>query len=347
MLQPLSSALFFFSLFSSIATIPLKKPPTPLQPRQYSWDWSEDTVQTQTTQTGSTGGGWPGWSSISTLFAFGASYTTEADGPNFVTYLTTLYNSSTITTHNFAFSGAKVDQTATATNSQGKSSTNDLVHQISGPFSKFANPPTTSWGAGNGTAWTPSSTLFLSFFGINDVYTNDAYESPAFNSTTLDAVFSSYETSLSALYDAGARNFLVINLPPLDLSPQFNGAISGGDGDATKTEAVRTAIEAFNGRVPDLLDQLRGAHADASWQWYDLHELFERTIEDQGQAEMADIGKPALTNVRDRSPPGSSGGNEGAEGYFWLNEIHPTRVVHQVLAKEIAGELGGVEWGER
>ncbi|KAI4160366.1 MAG: hypothetical protein LQ342_005777 [Letrouitia transgressa] len=343
MLQTLSSVLFFFSLFSSIATIPLKKPPTPLQPRQYSWDWSDGTTQTQNSQTDGTGGGWPGWSSISTLFAFGASYTTEADGPNFVTYLTTLYNSSTITHHNFAFSGAKVDQKATATNSQGESSTNDLVHQISGPFSKFANPSTSSssLGAGNTTTWTPSSTLFLSFFGINDVYGDDAYESDDFTSTKLDAVFSSYQTSLSALYDSGARNFLVINLPPLDLTPQFNA-----DDDTTKTEAVKTAIEAFNGRVPDLLDQLRGAHGDASWQWYDLHELFERTIEDQGEAEMAEIGQAALTNVRERSPPGGEG-NEGAEGYFWLNEIHPTRVVHQVLAKEIAGELGGAEWGER
>ncbi|KAL9607885.1 MAG: hypothetical protein Q9167_007248 [Letrouitia subvulpina] len=330
MLGPLASVLLFFSFFSTITAIPLKRPPSPLRPRQYSWDTN--------TQTGSTGGGWPGWSSISTLFAFGASYTTEADGPNFVTYLTTLYNSSTITTHDFAFSGAKVDQKPTAPNSQGMSSTNDLVHQISGQFSKFANLSTTSSsssGAGNATSWTPSSTLFLSFFGINDVI--GSYSSADFTTTTLDAVFSSYETSLSTLYDSGARNFLVINLPPLELAPQFNGA-----DDATKAEEVKTAIEAFNGRVPDLLEQLRGTHGDASWQWYDLHELFERTIEDQGQAEMAEIGKNALTNVRDKSPPGSSGGgNEGAEGYFWLNEIHPTRAVHQVLAKEIAGELGG------
>ncbi|KAI4209112.1 MAG: hypothetical protein LQ351_007918 [Letrouitia transgressa] len=332
MLQTLSSVIIFFSLFSYIATTPLKKPPTPLQPRSSSWSWSNDRTQIQKRQTDSPGGGWPGWSSISTVFAFGASYTTEADGPNWVTYLTTLYNSSIITHHNFAFSGAKVDQKVTATNSQGEFSTNDLVHQISDQFSKFANPSNSS---GNATSWNPSSTLFLSFFGINDVYGNDAYQSDDFTSTKLDEVFSSYEKSLSSLYDSGARNFLVINLPPLELTPQFNS-----EDDDTKTEAVKTAIDAFNGRVPDLLDQLREAHGDASWQWYGLHDLFKQIIEDKGEAEMAEIGKDALTNVEERSPPGGKG-NEGEKGYFWLNEIHPTRVVYQVLAKKIAGELEG------
>ena len=314
-----------FKLFLYIVTISsVAAAPTPKTHLLKSRQWSSATTKH-----------WHGWNKITDLFALyastsqfiftlflltidnsGASYTSTASGPNYISYLTAQYSSSSIQLHDLAFAGAEIDMTATGS----WSSTNDMVHQISSlstnTQSSFASP---------------DSTLYLSFFGINDIY--NTYSSW----TPVEQIIESYRRNLESLYNSySSRNFLILNIPPLDLSPAFNN-------DPVKAEAVGNVVLDFNSRIPAMLDELYQSYPDGTWLWYDTHALFEQLLEDPASV-------PGITNVRGSCDAyeGSGYAAEGptlgesdseCEGFFWLNGLHPTEAVHRIWAQQIAGGL--------
>ncbi|KAL8935479.1 MAG: hypothetical protein Q9216_005407, partial [Gyalolechia sp. 2 TL-2023] len=245
---------------------------------------------------------WSGWENIEKLFVFGASYTgtgfnwiqnpqpspelplgntrrgtTSSNGPNYISYLTTTFNASALQTYNFAFAGAQVDHLATDTGPGPDEPGNDMRQQVTNGFlptytDKIRQPY---------TEWETSSSLFISFFGINDIlsyYRRQDAESVA--ARIMDA----YATHLSTLYDQGARNFLLFNVPPLDSAPYFNtGETRSGHNDTRTTPAqrrlhrdtVRTVVQDFNARIPSsLIPSFEATYPDAKVFWYDTHALF-------------------------------------------------------------------------
>src|SRR5215212_2022244 len=65
----------------------------------------------------------------------------------------------------------------------------------------------------NGTA----NTLYVVFAGANDLLDGQ---------TNMSVPVGSLQTSMERLYTGGARQFLVINLPPLGYAPRYNGSSS-------------------------------------------------------------------------------------------------------------------------
>lgn len=66
--------------------------------------------------------------------------------------------------------------------------------------------------------WSSDDTLFAIFDGINDVGNSYYYGVPA--TTILNAnIFAVYHGLVDELYYAGARNFLFLNVPPVDRAP--------------------------------------------------------------------------------------------------------------------------------
>lgn len=102
------------------------------------------------------------------------------------------------------------------------------MHQVSDDFlPTYGNASSGNWSAG--------TTLFIAFFGVNDVN----LVLPIKNSSAyLDKIFVSYGESIEKvcrellqdldivdffcvkLYKAGARNFLLLDEPPMDLAPK-------------------------------------------------------------------------------------------------------------------------------
>lgn len=66
-----------------------------------------------------------------------------------------------------------------------------------------------------GVPWTSSSSLFAFFIGINDVGNSWWLN----NSTLYDAIFTVYADLLDQTYATGARNFLLLSTPPVNLAP--------------------------------------------------------------------------------------------------------------------------------
>ncbi|KAI4188745.1 MAG: hypothetical protein L6R41_001935 [Letrouitia leprolyta] len=342
--------------------------------------------------------GWPGWNKIEKLFVFGASYTTtgfnwlqdplpspdlplgnsirgrtSSNGPNFITYLTTTFNASKVQTYNFAFPGAQVDHFATNPASVVKSG-NDMRLQVNNGFVATYTPKLHAPFA----QWDGSTSLFISFFGINDIL---AYYKRADTAPVTSAIMDAYATHLDTLYATGARSFLLLNSPPIDLAPYFNtGETVSGHGDrltasqrASDRARAKTATEGYNSRFPSLVRDFQASHPDAMVFWYDTHSLFTSLLSGGGgggnnnelstYTQAYSLPDP-ITNLQGSceyyTVPNTPGGTahedylgeddavdyrcEGSVGsYFWLNGLHVTWSVHKILAGRIAeGLWGGV-----
>ena len=104
---------------------------------------------------------------------------TSSDGPNWVDFLTTVYNQSFIETYDLAYGGAVVDSSLVA---QYEPTVLDFVQQVNDEFIPVYA------GVDNGVGWTSANSLFAAFFGINDV--GNSYSEQ--NATLNDDIFVVY-----------------------------------------------------------------------------------------------------------------------------------------------------------
>jgi phospholipase/lecithinase/hemolysin len=160
--------------------------------------------------------------------------------------------------------------------------------------------------------------LYLVYAGSNDVLSNPGGVSAAANSLG---------ASIGRLYDAGARQVLVPNLPLLGLIPRNNG--NAGDAAAANAATVQ-----FNSALAMALDQLQAAHSDLTVYRLDVAGVFAGII--------ADPGAVGLTNVTDSAAPGLEPGDQSydtsllvgnSDGYLFWDDLHPTRAGHLLLGE--------------
>jgi hypothetical protein len=116
------------------------------------------------------------------------------------------YNASTLLTYDLAYGGATIDSALVAPYLPTVSS---VAEQIENEwFPAYAAPsPLASWNS--------DDTLFAIFDGINDVGNSWWGNYTAMN----NAIYSVYRGLVEELYQAGARNFAFLNVPPVDRSP--------------------------------------------------------------------------------------------------------------------------------
>ncbi|KAL8693978.1 MAG: hypothetical protein Q9218_001276 [Villophora microphyllina] len=131
---------------------------------------------------------------------------TSADGPNYIDFLTTTYNQSFIETFNLGYGGATIDPSLVG------SPYGYIVQSFRQQVQNVFLP---TYASNSGVQWSGSNSLFTVFFGINDVILSYAQR----NSTLNFLLIKSYEDYVHQLYAAGARNFLFMNVPPIDRSP--------------------------------------------------------------------------------------------------------------------------------
>lgn len=184
---------------------------------------------------------------------------TAANGPNWVDFLTVKYNASQLLTYNLAYGGATVDSALVAPYLPTVLS---VAQQVEDEF--FPVYGSSSWKA--------DDTIFGVFIGINDV--GNSYGRGAAATKILNKeIFAVYEGLMEMLYNIGARNFLFLNVPPVDRSP-----LTAGQGAASQA-LEKADIEAFNDKVGQLADQLKDAHSDVNIFTVDTNSLFTEVLD--------------------------------------------------------------------
>ncbi|KAI1811984.1 hypothetical protein GGS20DRAFT_592349 [Poronia punctata] len=296
---------------------------------------------------------WVGWENIKKAFIFGDSYTqtgfdytqaqpsesnpfgnptypgwTSSNGPNWVSYLTFKYNASTLLTYNLAYGGATVDSDLVTPYDPSVISLKEQVE------SEFIPGYT---GSSAQTEWSGDDSIFAVWIGINDI--GNSYWNGEDATNELNAkIFTVISDLVDQIYTAGGRNFIFINVPPLDRTPLI---VPQGEDAVALSKAD---VEAWNGKVVDLAKALKEKSDTNVWV-YDSNKSFGDVMDDP----TSHLETSGLKNTTDFCEDYQNGTPEEdtftpscgvpVNQYFWLNNLHPTSAIHEVVAKEIADAL--------
>ncbi|KAI2633344.1 hypothetical protein GGS21DRAFT_129912 [Xylaria nigripes] len=297
---------------------------------------------------------WAGWENIKSAFFFGDSYTetgfdyTQAqpsvenplgnppypgiistDGLNWVDFITFKYNASTLLTYNFGYSAATVDSNVIPPMNPAALS---LRVQVESEFI----PGYT--GCSAKANWTGDDSIFIIWIGINDI--RNTYCQGA-NVTNLlnDRDFAIMADLVDQIYSAGGRNYVFINVPPLDRSPLIQGL---GETAISQTAAD---VASWNRKVVQLANTLKRKDCANVW-IYDSNLLFGQILDDP-TSHPETAGLKNTTDYCDAYQNAWNGSPDTFDAscrfplrqYFWLNNLHPTSAVHEAVAKGVSDML--------
>ncbi|KAJ7105192.1 hypothetical protein C8R44DRAFT_834466 [Mycena epipterygia] len=233
---------------------------------------------------------------------------TGAGGENFVGFDTVTYNKSTILTYNYAYGGATIDASLVVPYEPTVLSLTDQVNEF---LAGAAKKPAT-------TPWTSANSLFTVWIGINDI--GNSFSNSGDRNAFSDTLLNAYFALVQKLYGAGGRNFLFINVPPIDRSPLMLA-------ESTTSQALeKTVIAGFNTKLAAKITSFKANNTGVTtWLW-DANTAFTTILNAPTQFGFVDA---------------VSFGNTGD---FWGNNYHPSTAAHQIFGKQISTLLAGTPW---
>jgi phospholipase/lecithinase/hemolysin len=193
---------------------------------------------------------------------------TSSNGPNWVGYLTGGYNESPFLTYNFGTSGAIV---GTPNGDKSRYTVTQEIEEKFEPHYKL------------GKTFGSDSSLFVVWIGINDVVLSYSDR----NSKTYDVSFKSYQSHIESLYKDGARNFLLMTVPPLQHTPR----ITKSSDSSRKARLITEAVQDWNGRIRGLQAHVKKLHPSANVFLYDTYSLFQQVYQHPSQFKETSVYK--------------------------------------------------------
>ncbi|OBZ75362.1 Thermolabile hemolysin [Grifola frondosa] len=151
--------------------------------------------------------------------------------------------------------------------------------------------------------WVASNTLFVTWVGINDCAWGD--ETIVKNSVM--SLFGEQET----LYNAGARNFLFIDVPPINRTP-IGYQISKHELDSGRI------YETWNTLLRESIVQFSSTHHDITTFLFSSWDTFTRVLDDP----MAHGFPPDDATLQHSS--------------IWFDHLHPSSKMHDWIAHDVA-----------
>lgn len=160
-----------------------------------------------------------------------------------------------------------------------------------------------------GSASADANALHVVFIGANDLLGGST------DTATPAGVVS---TQLQRLVNAGAQQFLGVNLPLLGLTPRFNT-------NGSLASARSATAGAYNAALDDTYDAIETANAGTNIYSLDVETLFSDLV--------ADPDPFGFTNVTTPGQDLAGSSFDRAPGYIFWDDVHPTREVHALLGE--------------
>ncbi|KAJ9213421.1 CAZyme family CE16 [Paecilomyces variotii] len=221
---------------------------------------------------------------------------TSAGGINLVGYLTAVLNTSLILNYNLAISGACIN------NSVIRGVPGDLVSQVKSFAIHYASQ--SAWAP-----WRSGNSIFAIWIGINDI--GDSYITADVDST-LPVLLECYFNLVKDLYEANARRFIFLNIPPTTRSPRIKGE--------NHTAVHAEFVQRYNQALKDKIHAFSQNHPDTSVLEHDTWTF--------------------MTEMLDNAPfYGFEDAKCQGKGCFWFNDYHPTSGVHKLLAADLLSRM--------
>ncbi|KAJ4377341.1 hypothetical protein N0V83_000166 [Neocucurbitaria cava] len=166
--------------------------------------------------------------------------------------------------------------------------------------------------------------LVAVWIGINDI--NDLAKLRGKNASFTplyeqveDYVFESVEK----IYALGYRNFLFMNLPPLDRSPS--------------PSVNASLVDTFNSIQASHANAFQSSHQDATVLQYDVNTVLNKILDNHDDYGFKKITNycPGYNQPDIRVNPGKYGCGEGLDTYFWYDSGHLGSRTHKVFTKQL------------
>lgn len=180
----------------------------------------------------------------------------------------------------------------------------------------------------NGVA--PSDWLYVVEFGSNDVFDAlKAYVAGGDGGPILESALAAIATRLGQLYAAGARNFLIANVPDISLTPAVRMAEAMFPGMGL-SQLASSLAQNFNAGLTSVVAQLP---SDADVSWLDIYGKLNQIVADPPAYGLNNVTDPC---VMPGEPPFAC---RNADEYLFWDGIHPTKAVHAIFAEEAERSL--------
>ncbi|KAK0725510.1 hypothetical protein B0H67DRAFT_598738 [Lasiosphaeris hirsuta] len=226
---------------------------------------------------------------------------TASGGLNWVGFLASQFNATTLLTYNFAYGGATTNASLVVPWKPEVLSLIDQVAQFSG---SIASHPAYA-------PWTASDSLFAVWIGVNDVGNSwwlDTYDE------LLGKIMDSYFGQLQILYNAGARNFALLTVPPIQKTPTMLEQTA----ESQAGEAV--SIGKYNAAIAARLAAFKMANAGITATVVDTTTPFDT----------------ALANPTAYGSPNATCYNSNGVSCLWFNDYHPGVAINKLVAGAVA-----------
>ena len=164
----------------------------------------------------------------------------------------------------------------------------------------------------------PAGALYVVWGGANDMRDGLAAGTQAAVTESMTTAITNLATIVGTLHAAGARNFLLPNLPDLGLTPE---ARSHGD-QAAGTASFVSGV--FN-------QQLAAAYGGLAQAWTDEHFYYFNAM---GAQQAITLGAPGNGFSNVESACLSTAGCNSATFLYW-DSIHPTAAAHAILGAQM------------
>lgn len=194
------------------------------------------------------------------------------------------------------------------------------VRQMQQTFSQVYGTAHSSTGQATATDFDPNTSLYIVWIGYNDVQ-QIAQNNTLFS--TLDQIVQNhYSTNLVPLAPL-SKNFLFMNLSPLDLAPKFAS-------DPVGRGNVQKAITQWNTAITNATNTFKAAYPDKWVGQYDMYTLFNRMIS-------GDLQQKYDFEYFTRCDLDTRCNNNGTlvNKFFYANDLHPASKTHSLISEYI------------
>ncbi|GAA5849297.1 hypothetical protein JCM3766R1_001639 [Sporobolomyces carnicolor] len=272
-------------------------------------------------------------------FSFGDSYTTTgykpyeggvtqlegigkttSGGYNWVQFLAYSQPKLATSYYDLAYSGATTNNSVVASNVPC------FIDQANIWRDWFAKPDSE-------VKWRSNSTLFTVWFGINDV--GFATVSNQNSTEQRPLIFATYWNVIDMLYAHGARNILLLGVPPTNRSPFVQST------NEVIVSIFEDYIAGYNAHLYEFAQSLSQKYKDMNVALFDTQGLFNAILD---QPEL--YGFKDSTSFCNQYSWSTNKPNDSQEicryplaQYVWYNSYHPSWTVHRLLASMLAAPV--------
>lgn len=175
-------------------------------------------------------------------------------------------------------------------------------------------------------SYSPSTTLFTIWIGGNDLLEFGRGDAGTDNPIVLiSGAMTHIQTAINNLYEDGAVNFLILNLPDIGVTPLYNSRTPQEIADAT------ALTNNYNAALYNLVTSLRTNMPGATIQYFDVFSYMHDMIDQDYFANTT-----GTYMELDGSGDYTGNINGPAEDYLFWDSIHPTTRAHEYLGKKVA-----------